>query len=111
PRIDCGTVVGGVLEPAHQAKRGDERQRVHRANRQGKMRVASIREASTPAWDTTVWVGMIVRETRLYRLAELFFDEEGVPDDVDVIEYFQWSEPVPRTRYSDFYTLHLDLTQ
>jgi hypothetical protein len=54
---------------------------------------------------------MIVRQTRLYRLAELFFDEGVVPDDVDVIEYFQWSEPLPGTRYSDFYTLHLDLTQ
>jgi hypothetical protein len=71
-----------------------------------------MREASTThAWDTTVWVGMIVRQTRSYRLAELFFDEEGVPDDVDVIEYFQWSEPLPGTRYSDFSTLHLDLTQ
>ena len=54
---------------------------------------------------------MIVRETRYYRLAELFFDETAVPDDVDVIEYFQCSEPIPHTRCSDFYTLHLDLTQ
>ena len=54
---------------------------------------------------------MIVRQTRFYRLAELFFDEDAVPGDVDVVEYFQWSEPLPHTRLSDFYTLHLDLTQ
>ena len=53
---------------------------------------------------------MIVRQTRFYRLAELFFDEEGAPADVDVIEHFQRSEPLPHTRRSDFYTLHLDLT-
>jgi hypothetical protein len=54
---------------------------------------------------------MIVRETRFYRLAEVFFDEEADDADADVIEYFQRSTPVSDARSTDFYTLHLDLTQ
>ena len=54
---------------------------------------------------------MIVRDTRLYRLAEVFFDEEPDGADADVIEYFQRSAPVPGARYREFHTTHIDLTQ
>jgi hypothetical protein len=54
---------------------------------------------------------MIVRQTRHYRLAELFFDEEAATPDVDVIEHFQRSRTLPGARCKDFYTLHVDLTQ
>ncbi|MDP9332391.1 MAG: GNAT family N-acetyltransferase [Actinomycetota bacterium] len=54
---------------------------------------------------------MIVRQTRFYRLAEFFFDEESQRPDVDVIEHFQRSRPIPGARCRDSYTHHLDLTQ
>jgi len=56
---------------------------------------------------------VIVRQTRFYRLAELFFDEEGAPPAVDVVEYFQRSQPRPerRARNREFHTLHIDLEQ
>ncbi|HEY5173184.1 MAG TPA: hypothetical protein VIK54_15785 [Acidimicrobiia bacterium] len=56
-------------------------------------------------------VAMIVRQTRFYRLAEFFFDEEPRSPHVDVIEHVQRSRPLPGARCSDFYTLHVDLTQ
>jgi hypothetical protein len=56
-------------------------------------------------------VDMIVRQTRFYRLAELFFDEEPASPDVDIIEHLQRSRPVPGVRCSDFYTIHIDLTR
>jgi hypothetical protein len=56
-------------------------------------------------------VDMIVRQTRFYRLAELFFDEEPNDADADVIEHFQRSRPIPGVRSKDFYTIHIDLTR
>lgn len=54
---------------------------------------------------------MIVRDTRFYRLAEVFFDEEPATADVDIIEHFQRSRPISGTRCTDFYTTHIDLTR
>jgi hypothetical protein len=54
---------------------------------------------------------MIVRQTRFSRLAEFFFDEESEPPDVDIIEHFQRSRPIPGARCRDSYTHHLDLRQ
>ncbi len=57
---------------------------------------------------------MIVRQTRFYRLAEVFFDEEADQADeadVDVIEYFQRPTPVRGARCTDFSTIHIDLTR
>lgn len=54
---------------------------------------------------------MIVRPTRFYRLAEIFFDEEVDVPDVDLLEYIQRPAPVPGSRWREFSTLHLDLTQ
>src|SRR5690349_16925327 len=54
---------------------------------------------------------MIVRPTRFYRLAEIFFDEEVSVPDVDLLEYIQRPAPVPGSRWREFSTLHLDLTQ
>ncbi|HEY5077302.1 MAG TPA: hypothetical protein VIJ48_07355 [Acidimicrobiia bacterium] len=54
---------------------------------------------------------MIVRQTRFYRLAEFFFDEEPARPRVDIIEHFQRSSPIPGARCSDFHTIHIDLTQ
>jgi hypothetical protein len=57
---------------------------------------------------------MIVRQTRFYSLAEVFFDEEAdqaADADVDVIEYFQRPAPVQGARCADFSTIHIDLTR
>ena len=54
---------------------------------------------------------MIVRPTRFYRLAEIFFDEEPSLPDADVVEYIQRPLPMPGTRCREFSTLHLDLTR
>jgi hypothetical protein len=54
---------------------------------------------------------MIVRRTRFYRLAEVFFDEDADEVEADVVEYFQRPTPVGGSRCADFHTIHLDLTR
>jgi hypothetical protein len=56
-------------------------------------------------------VDMIVRETRFYRLAEVFFDEEPGSVEADIVEYFQRPTPLSGVDCREFYTPHLDLTR
>jgi hypothetical protein len=69
------------------------------------------REGAAGAGCNVAAIGMIVRQARFYRLAEFFFDEDPAPPQVDIIEHFQRSRPLPGAHCADFNTLHLDLTQ
>jgi hypothetical protein len=52
---------------------------------------------------------MIVSQGRFCRLATVYFEEEPVPVDVDIIHYIQRSSPVPGSYSSVFCTIVLDL--